>query len=304
MKSVIVVKKRTAGQRQSTLLGCVGCNFPPSSTTTSPKGEIRLSLWWVRSLLMSLGINMQKRGLCGRGRREGKKRQSRIAAVPGWTINLCLFQSHPWPKWCKIQAGMSSISVSSSVPFCAGWRATMMYWFCHLCSVHSMLTWKGRVGLWREGLLVARLWLDIFFSLSLLSPLVMVSHSVSHPCHSALHSIYSHPHLSHFIPFHICIYLSAELHLSPLISAQLYLSQPISTKPISLHSPTYVNPFITHLFIHFNISALTFQSTSTTLISYPISIFLILSSFIHPFPCHHQAATIQTHEWWIKYQNA
>lgn len=56
----------------------------------------------------------------------GKKRQSRIAAVPGWTINLCLFQSLPWPKRCKIRAGMSSISVSSSVPFCAGRQAAVM----------------------------------------------------------------------------------------------------------------------------------------------------------------------------------
>ena len=55
-----------------------------------------------------------------------KKGQSRIAAVPGWTINLCLFQSPLWPKWCKIRAGMSSISVSSSVPFCAGRRAAVM----------------------------------------------------------------------------------------------------------------------------------------------------------------------------------
>lgn len=156
---------------------------------------------------------------------------------------------------------------------------------------------EGQSWIMERGVISGSAVTGLFFSLSLLSPLVMVSHSVSHPCHSALLSIYSHPHLSHFIPFHICIYLSAELHLSPLISAQLYLCQPISTKPISLYSPTYVNPFITHLFIHFNLSALTFQPTSTTLISYPISIFLILSSFIHPFPCHHQAATIQTHEW-------
>lgn len=163
-KNTNTKKKKPYKGRTEALLGHVGCIPQIPAPSLPPKDEIRLSLWCIRSLLMSLGINMQKRGLCGRGSSKGKKRQSRIAALPGRTINLCLFQLRPWPKWCKIQAGMSSISVSSSVLFCAAWRLAMMYWFCQLCSVHSMLTWKGRVGLWREGLLVAWLWLD-FLSL-------------------------------------------------------------------------------------------------------------------------------------------
>lgn len=62
---------------------------------------------------MSLGINMQKRPVLE------KKEAIKGSSGPGWTINLCLFQSRPWPKRCKIRAGMSSISVSSSVPLCA-----------------------------------------------------------------------------------------------------------------------------------------------------------------------------------------
>lgn len=210
-------KKKHKGRIEA-LLGHVGCIPQIPAPSLPPKGEIRLSLWCVRSLLMSLGINMQKRGLCGRESSEGKKRQSRIAALPGRTINLCLFQLRPWPKWCKIQAGMSSISVSSSVLFCAAWRLAMMYWFCQLCSVHSMLTWKGRVGLWREGLLVARLWLDFlslpFSSLCSCNGLSFCLPSL--PLCLTLNIL--SPHLSYFIQLHICIYMGAELHLSILIS--------------------------------------------------------------------------------------
>lgn len=72
MRSVTVVTKDRQQDGQLPV-ECVECNLPPSTATTSPKGEIRLSLLCVYSLLMSLGINMQKRGLHGKGRREGKK---------------------------------------------------------------------------------------------------------------------------------------------------------------------------------------------------------------------------------------
>lgn len=110
--------------------------------------------------------------------------QSRVAAVPGWTINLCLFQLPLGPKLCKIQAGMSSISVSSSVPFCAGRWAAVMDWFCHLCSVHSMLTWRGRARLWMRALLGAPPWPDIPFSVACSACLISVtltSNQYTHP---------------------------------------------------------------------------------------------------------------------------
>lgn len=192
---------------------------------------------------MSLGINMQKRGLCGRESSEGKKRQSRIAALPGPTINLCLFQLRPWPKWCKIQAGMSSISVSSSVLFCAAWRLAMMYWFCQLCSVHSMLTWKGRVGLWREGLLVARLWLD-FLSLPFSSPFscnglsfclpslpLRLTLNILSPPFIILHSApHLHPHGCRAPPIHSYLFLTlpATSHLRlTFVSLFTYVCHPV-----------------------------------------------------------------------------
>lgn len=75
------------------------------------------------------------------GAHKKKSRQSRGASVLARTINLCLFQSQGWPNQCKIPAGMSSISVNLSIPLCVG--SGVMDWFCHFCSVHSMLTWKG-----------------------------------------------------------------------------------------------------------------------------------------------------------------
>lgn len=89
-----------------------------------------------------------------------------------------------------------------------------------------------------RGLLVARLRLDFFPSPSL-SLRVKVSYSLSHVCHSALHSIYSVPHSSHLVPFHICIhFISAYLHLSPLISVYLSLSV---KRFLSLHLQTSVH---------------------------------------------------------------
>lgn len=41
---------------------------------------------------------------------------------------------------------MSSISVNLSIPLCVG--SGVMDWFCHFCSVHSMLTWQGAGRLW------------------------------------------------------------------------------------------------------------------------------------------------------------
>lgn len=85
----------------------------------------------------------------------GEPRQSRRAGVLAWTINLCLFQSESWPNQCKIRAGMSSISVNLSIPLCVG--SCVMDWFCHLCSAHSMLTWKSAVRLWRRVITVPAL---------------------------------------------------------------------------------------------------------------------------------------------------
>lgn len=56
-------------------------------------------------------------------------------------INLCLSQSEGRPNQCKNPAGVSSISVNLSIPLCVG--SGVMDWFCHFCSVHSMLAWKG-----------------------------------------------------------------------------------------------------------------------------------------------------------------
>lgn len=111
-----------------------------------------------------------------------------------------------------------------------------------------------------RGLLVARLQLDFFPSPSL-SLCVKVSHSVSHVCHSALHSIYSVPHSSHLVPFHICIhFISAYLHLSPLISVYLSLS-------VSLPSPTNVSPFISFQFLHLQRASSTRHPTWSKFIS-------------------------------------
>lgn len=94
-----------------------------------------------------LGNKYAKKGF-HRGGGRGKKKAIKESSGPGWTINLCLFQLRVWLKWCKIRAGMSSISVSSSVPLCVD-TPGVIDWFCHSGSVHSMLTRKGRVGLWR-----------------------------------------------------------------------------------------------------------------------------------------------------------
>lgn len=128
-----------------------GCNLPPSPAPSSQRWNKNVTLMCPLSL-DELGHKYAKKEALHWWQKRGeKKRQSRMAAVFGWTINLCLFQSALWPKRCKIRVGMSSISVSASVPFCVGRRAPVMDWFCHLCSVHSMLTWKGRAGLWREA---------------------------------------------------------------------------------------------------------------------------------------------------------
>lgn len=96
---------------------------------------------------MSLRINMQEH--------IKKSRQSRRASVLARTINLCLFQSQGWPNQCKIPVGMSSISVNLSIPLCVG--SGVMDWFCHFCSVHSMLTWKGASRLWGKVIAVPAL---------------------------------------------------------------------------------------------------------------------------------------------------
>lgn len=64
-------------------------------------------------------------------------------------INLCLFQSEGRPNQCKNPAGVSSISVNLSIPLCVG--SGVMDWFCHFCSVHSMLAWKGAGRWWGGG---------------------------------------------------------------------------------------------------------------------------------------------------------
>lgn len=79
------------------------------------------------------------------GAHKKKSRQSGGARVLARTINLCLFQSQGWPNQCKIPAGMPSISVNLSIPLCVG--SGVMDWFCHFCSAHSVLTWKGAGGL-------------------------------------------------------------------------------------------------------------------------------------------------------------
>lgn len=47
---------------------------------------------------------------------------------------------------------MSSISVNLSIPLCVG--SGVMDWFCHFCSVHSVLTWKGAGRLWGKVIAV------------------------------------------------------------------------------------------------------------------------------------------------------
>lgn len=94
------------------------------------------------------------------GAHKKKSRQSRGASVLTRTINLCLFQSWGRQSPCKIPAGMSSISVNLSIPLCVG--SGLMDWFCHFCSVHSMLTWKSAGRLWGKVIAVLTLTLTSF----------------------------------------------------------------------------------------------------------------------------------------------
>lgn len=118
--------------------------------------------------------------------RLGKKEAIKGSSGPGWTINLCLFQSRPWPKRCKIRAGMSSISVSSSVPLCADCDGLIL----SLVLGSQYVNTEGQSWDMEKGLLETWIWLDSF-SLSF-----SFSTSLS-PSPSSLTSLSLCPYLFH-----------------------------------------------------------------------------------------------------------
>lgn len=155
---------------------------------------------------------------------------------------------------------------------------------------------EGQSWVMERGLLVARLWLD--FSLSLFSSLSSCEGlSLCLPSLSLCLTLnilalpFITPHsLPHLHPFYPCV--------PPPIPSYPCITLPISTNCLHLLHLRPVNLF---LYLHLHVSTHSYRiflststaPTSTTLISYPIFLLLILSTFIQPVS--------NQPEWWSHY---